>query len=246
MKCRSIRTAIKLQSMGFARGDVISTCSENHRNSCIPEIASFFIGAIPSYFDPNLAKLDTMSLLKLMQPKIIFVSLGSLNFIDGCLSEAGVNSKIVVFGKHDKHTSFDEFLEPSPTEMSFTPVKTKSIRETALIMFSSGTTGQPKGICLSHYTLLYPFYEAINQMLSRPNSVCLVYTTLYWISGLSYMINCMSIGAKRILCNKFHPPSFWNIVEKYKVMILVYCSSHWSLLFLTSSTIPRPFHQHKD
>lgn len=197
---------------------MISTCSHNHENSCIPELASFFIGAIPSTFDPNLPISDTISLLKLIRPKIMFISPESIHFMETCISKADVETKIVVFGKHNKYISFDEFLEPSPLEESFSPVEIEDDRETALILFSSGTTGNPKGICLNHYTLLNPyFFEGIDEILSGSQSVFLVYSTLYWISGIMYLFKSIVSGARRILCAEFDPTLFWTIVKENKV-----------------------------
>ncbi|KAJ8967846.1 hypothetical protein NQ314_002608, partial [Rhamnusium bicolor] len=151
---RSIRTALKLKEMGIDKNDIISTCTHNHKNSVVPIIASFFVGTKIANFDPNLSHLDTIHLLKLIEPKIIFVSLESLPFMEKCLKASKVNTDLVVFGDSETYSQFSEYLELNPNEKNFEPVTIDDNKETAVILFSSGTTGFPKGICLSHYGLL--------------------------------------------------------------------------------------------
>lgn len=60
----------------------------------------------------------------------------------------------MVFGETDKYTQFSTFLEPHEDEDKFVPIPVDSLNDTSVIVFSSGTTGLPKGIVLSHYALM--------------------------------------------------------------------------------------------
>lgn len=68
-----------------------------------------------------------------------------------------MNAEIVVFdefGASDKHTKFADFLQFKDEEEEFIPEPVSDIHDTAVIFFSSGTTGYPKGIKTSHYALI--------------------------------------------------------------------------------------------
>lgn len=59
------------------------------------------------------------------------------------------HSLLVLFGPE-----FDEeFLKNAP-DHHFKPIHVKTLKDTCLIHFSSGTTGAPKPVCLNHYYLL--------------------------------------------------------------------------------------------
>ncbi|KAJ8969659.1 hypothetical protein NQ317_004889, partial [Molorchus minor] len=215
---RSIRTAIKLKEKGINKGDIISTCTHNHKNSCVPLAASCFIGAIPANFDPDLSHLDTIHLLKLVQPKILFVSTQSLPLMEKCLIEANVATELVVFGTSKKYSQFSEYLEPRDQETNFRVTPIYDDRETAVILFSSGTTGLPKGICLSHYSLVTQAREGdyFLTKISDERDIHLVYTTFYWITALLTFIATVHDGGARVVCAKFDPFNCWKMIEKYK------------------------------
>lgn len=220
---RSIRTALKLQEKNLTKDDIISTCSYNHKNSIIPYIASAFLGIKTAYFDPKVSYLDTVHLLNLIKPKIMFVDMESLPFMERCLNESGVNTEVVVFGESAKYSNFSEYLEFQADEDKFQPVVIDNIKETIIIMFSSGTTGFPKGICLSHYGFLSQCSgRGRTSWYNTGKAVSLLYTTLYWISAVVTLTKCIIEGNSRVVCEKFDPVNTWKLIEKYKVIILFY------------------------
>ncbi|CAH1105456.1 unnamed protein product [Psylliodes chrysocephalus] len=216
---RSIRTAIKLKAQGIKRGDIVSTCTHNNKDNWIPFLASQFLGAISANFDENLSPLDTVHLLKLIKPRILFVSQNALEFMESCLCKANVNTQLVVFGDSQKYNTFSEYVEPCDEETTFYPVKVENENDIAVIIFSSGTTGLPKGICL-HDKCLLNISKAnlfkINNSEDK-NVVVLFYSTLYWISCVFSLIKCVSNGYCYVICKKFDPANSWRLIEKYKV-----------------------------
>lgn len=134
--------------------DVICFCTNNHLDSCVPFIATCFIGAIASSLDPSLSLADTAYLIKKVAPKMMFVIPDAVQLIEDALAKAKVDATVVVFGPTERHTSFITFLEQKEDEDKFRPVQVDDIKETAVIFFSSGTTGFPKGVCISHSALL--------------------------------------------------------------------------------------------
>ncbi|XP_023311197.1 4-coumarate--CoA ligase 1-like isoform X1 [Anoplophora glabripennis] len=214
---RSIRTALKLKEKGITKDDIVSSCTYNHKNSIIPFIASLFLGIKTAHFDPSLSHLDTIHLLKLIKPKIIFVALESLPLMEKCLNESQVNTELVVFGESEKYSNFDEYLDPSTDEDKFRPVVV-DVLETAVIMFSSGTTGLPKGICLSHYGILGQISNKVMKLWGNTReSVLLTYTTLYWLSAVFMVLKSIVEGCARVVCKQFDPAAMCRLIEKYKI-----------------------------
>lgn len=123
-------------------------------NACIPLIASYFLKVLPSNIDTNSTLTDIEHLLKQIEPKIIFTNLKESKIIEKAVSNVDPTIEIVVFEGHTKFTSFSEFLKPHPDENNFKPAEVVDLKETVSIFFSSGSTGLPKGICLSHKCLL--------------------------------------------------------------------------------------------
>lgn len=124
-------------------------------DTLIPFLATQLIGAIIASLDPNLSARDMRYLLGTFHPKLTFVDAQSLPVIKELFKENQIDTEIIIFdGDHEGCTQFSELMKSSPEENSFKPEKVKS-DETALIVFSSGTTGFPKGMCISNYSVLY-------------------------------------------------------------------------------------------
>lgn len=151
---RCIRTAIEMSRRGIDSNDIIGICSSNHLNTCVPFVAATFLGAKVTPLASKLPMPDMIHLLKSTKPKIVFVDVPFLKVIIDAAEQASVATEIVSFGPTDIETSFSVFLSPKEDEKTFKPYEVESSKETALIYFSSGTTGLPKGICLSHHGVI--------------------------------------------------------------------------------------------
>ncbi|KAJ8951639.1 hypothetical protein NQ318_012309 [Aromia moschata] len=118
---RSVRTALELKRRNITRDDIVMICSYNHKNSCIPFIASTFLRVLVASLDPTLSLMDTTHLMNEVKPKIIFVVPEALKLIETSLNETGVDAEIVVFGNSDLYAEFSDFLQPDEKEDNFIP-----------------------------------------------------------------------------------------------------------------------------
>ncbi|CAG9855969.1 unnamed protein product [Phyllotreta striolata] len=229
---RSVRTAIALQKRGIKKGDIVTGCSDNHLNACVPILASFFIGAIPCSLDPTLSNIEMENLIASVKPKIVFTIKESLESVVRYTKAAGLESEIVVFGDTEQYTPFSEFLQPQPEEDDFAPITVEDSSETCVIYFSSGTSGFPKGICINHYyyyhhsPLIPPaknndvdvqrqMYE--NYIRKNFTTSFLTYGSMYWnSSGMGLFLSAIT-GVTRLLSSDFNAKEFWYLVDKYSV-----------------------------
>ncbi|KAL1517920.1 hypothetical protein ABEB36_001619 [Hypothenemus hampei] len=216
---RSIRTALHLKTRNLKRTDVVTLCTYNHENSCVPFIATQFLGLKVASLDPSFTVGEASYLLDMVKPKIVFVVAEAVEMIVESLEKAGVQAEVVVFGEeidNSTFTSFASFLEECPNEDVFEP-EVVDDNETAVIFFSSGTTGLPKGICVNHKSLynqaLMTEYCGINQS----NQVVLSHSSFYWISAAVFLTCTVVAGSARVICQKFDPKQIWTLLEKYKV-----------------------------
>ncbi|KAF2885425.1 hypothetical protein ILUMI_20748 [Ignelater luminosus] len=208
-----------MRSLGIQPNDVITVCSHNTLDCLIPFYASFFVGAVSANIDPLLPLSSTVDLLKQVRPKMIFVVPEGVELIENTLKEIGINAKIVVFGQTLKHTSYSEFLKPSPDENKFVPYEVENVKDTAVIVFSSGSTGSPKGICLSHYGLLGQIYVLSPDF--QPGLTVLTFSNLFWLAAVSFTVLCIPFGMNRLVYPRFKEGRLiWNTLKTYKVNYL--------------------------
>ncbi|KAK9878017.1 hypothetical protein WA026_020645 [Henosepilachna vigintioctopunctata] len=220
-----IRVAINLKYDQFSADDAIGLSSINHQYTCVPYIAAMFLGVKVVAFDTSLSVTDRIYLFQQLAPKVLFVDVDILPSIEESISKGGFNIKIVVFGEDGNgHIIFSDYLVATEEEISnFEPIKLQSNRDTAAILFSSGTTGMPKGICVSHYGLLS---QALLVILSGDtgddeNPVIMTFTELYWISSIDFLMAALVGGIARVIAANYDPEELWGHIEKYRVCFCI-------------------------
>ncbi|KAF2895840.1 hypothetical protein ILUMI_10336 [Ignelater luminosus] len=218
---RCIRTAIKMRSKGITSDHIITICSYNNIHNSVPYIASIFLGAKIACLDPELNPRDTTLLLSQICPKMIFAGPEAIELLENSIRESGITTEIIIFGKSTVYEEFSTFLVPSPEEANFFPYRPLNLNETAGIVFSSGTTGSPKGACISHKAILSQGHHMWKEPERIPISEFLrsqlTFISLYWIPVATVFLHCVFYKKCRVIYPKFDIDTFWNVIETTQV-----------------------------
>ncbi len=116
---------------------------------------------------------------------------------------------------------------PAPERISFNalaaegndkPVKCDSdLEDTAYIFYTSGTTGNPKGVLLSHKNVVADA-NGINAALNTDeNRNFLCFLPLFHVNAMLTCTSAMQKGHQIVLRKAFSASEFWEVVEKYKI-----------------------------
>src|ERR1700688_901863 len=88
----------------------------------------------------------------------------------------------------------------------------------AIQMYTSGTTGHPKGAQLSHANLLTLLPGALNQFGSwHEGDVSLVCMPLFHIGGSGWALVGLYAGAETVLAREFDPPAILRLIAEFGV-----------------------------
>lgn len=116
----------------------------------------------------------------------------------------------------DSTIGFSEIMKntkPNPPNYTFNPKE-----DLATLVYTSGTTGLPKGTMLTHYNLVSNVLQ-ISQIFELSElDVAIAVLPLYHIYGLSVCMNqAVWIGAAQVITPRFEVKQFCELIEKYKV-----------------------------
>lgn len=95
--------------------------------------------------------------------------------------------------------------------------------DTAVILFTSGTTGSPKGAELSHFNLFFnAFYAAREITHVKPGDVCLTTLPLFHSFGQTCLMNASILtGGTMALLPRFETEKAMEVIQREKVKLVV-------------------------
>ncbi|MBF0490507.1 MAG: AMP-binding protein [Candidatus Omnitrophica bacterium] len=179
-------------------------------------LASFCLGAPVVPLDFMLKNDELISCLDHSETEILIAAPRAE--VDFKLIKAQVPSlkTVIVLGEPEAVAWQRPFHALLGGGEGFTPAKV-SPTDPCLIMYTSGTTGKPKGILLN-YRHLSGSPEAMKHFVDlseRDIKLCAI--PFSHIGGFIYIQNCILFGITLVLMDRFHPLEFLRNVVQYKV-----------------------------
>ena len=89
------------------------------------------------------------------------------------------------------------------------------------IMYTSGTTGRPKGAVITHRNVIWNLFNTMFGREDRPGQTSIIVGPLYHTAALNnHLAIQISLGGVSILVKKFDPESMLSIIEKEKATLI--------------------------
>jgi long-chain acyl-CoA synthetase len=111
---------------------------------------------------------------------------------------------------------FQSFLDPGDLE-AFAPTE----QDLAEILYTSGSTGQPKGVPLTHRGQLWAVENYCEPIEADSTQQCtLVVAPLYHMNGLFFMTVALANRITVISLPRFEPRSYLDCVARYRCTVL--------------------------
>jgi long-chain acyl-CoA synthetase len=203
------RVAAALQRDGLAAGSTIAVCAA----SCI-EYGVVFLGALRAGvavapLAPSATTESLGTMLADSRAQLFFVDAGAA---ETCRGDRSVSSKLIRLDASADEVRFADWLAPSqarPDAVRSDPAAPFNI------IYSSGTTGAPKGIVQSH-RMRWAHVRRARGSGYDGSAVTICSTPLYSNTTLVSFFPALAGGGAVVLMAKFDAASFCALAEKHR------------------------------
>ena len=214
-----------LKKKGLQKGDVLALISPNCAAFGVQFFATVAIGCIVTTMNPTFTKTEMAYQLKDSGAKCVATVSALLRTVKEAAAEVGISDSnvIVLDGEGSSpHPSFRSLLQDSGSQF---PVGGESVDpdDTTFLPYSSGTTGLPKGVMLTHSNLISNICQCDHPKLLDmrvPSNNVTGVLPFYHIYGLtSVLAASWHQGSTIVSLPKFEPEPFLSAMDRYKVSV---------------------------
>ena len=208
------KLAAGLAERGFGKGDVFAIFSPN-----VPEYALAFhgiasAGGIATTINPLYTVEELTFQLEHSKAKYL---LTIPQFLDRAREAADKTEveEVFVLGEAEGATPFAALLgsDTAPPEIDFDPAE-----DLVVMPYSSGTTGLPKGVMLTHRNLVANVCQSIAPHSTDENDVVIGVLPFFHIYGMTVIMNiAIRVGATVVTMPKFDLEEFLTLMQDHKV-----------------------------
>jgi long-chain acyl-CoA synthetase len=218
IKQNANRLANGLQDLGVKRGDMVVVSLMNSPEVIVAFQAIFRVGAVIVPIMFTLSPEEAQFILTDCEAEVLITSQDSQDKIQMAKEMPGIKD-IIVLGKNDGDPltiSYEELVNRHSEDFEMA----ETGDDVALLIYTAGTTGVPKGVMLSHGNLYHHATATYNLWdRERPRRLlsCLPLAHMFGVTAM--LIDQLNEHPESVfvMMSWFDPEEIFRLIEKYKI-----------------------------
>ncbi|MFI1831672.1 long-chain fatty acid--CoA ligase [Streptomyces olivaceoviridis] len=230
----SSRAAARLRALGTAPGDRVAVLLPNSPVFAVLYYGILRAGAIVVPLNPLLKAGEIEHCLKDAEAALLFSwHQGAEEAVEGA-RRTGTPHLVV-----EPETFLDGLRAHRPSARD----EPRSPADSAVVLYTSGTTGSPKGAELTHHNLRRNVDEGVRVLRLGPADVIFGGLPLFHSFGQVMGLNCaVSVGACLTLLARFTPAGAFSVIQRDRVTVFLGVPTMYTLMLrLAQSPESEPY-----
>ncbi len=219
------RFANVLTKLGVKKGDRVFTYMDRIPETFICLLGALKVGGVIgplfSAFGPDAVKDrlgDCEARVLITTPKLVPTAHEILEDLPALETIIIINKRGRDYDLKDKEVSYEDLMKGASDEFD---IEKTDKEDYAIIHYTSGTTGKPKGVVHAHQAIMGHYATAKYVLDLHPEDIYWCTADPGWVTGTSYGIfGPWSNGISQVVYEGGFSASHWyRIIEKYKVTV---------------------------
>lgn len=213
----SNRIANAMISAGLKVGDRIAYLGKNSIEHALVYLAAAKAGVVPIPLNFRLAPKEWEYIINHSGSRALFVTAEYLDGIDTIRRDLATVELAVSVG--EVRSSWRNWGELLAGASDTRPAQPVSPEDNLYIMYTSGTTGMPKGVVLTHANVLAHLDQAMVATSAHrcPGERALIVTPLYHAAGALRVFAAAVNGTTCVLFDTFNAPELVKALKDYRI-----------------------------
>ncbi|KVI06105.1 4-coumarate--CoA ligase 1-like isoform X1 [Cynara cardunculus var. scolymus] len=216
----SRKVASALHKLGIGKGDVIMILLQNSFEFVYSFLGASYLGAISTMANPFFTAAEIIKQAKASSAKIIITQSSHVPKVKEFASDNSIKV-VCIDSAPEGCLHYSELTSGNETELPEVEISSDDV---VALPYSSGTTGLPKGVMLTHKGLVTSVAQQVDgenpNLWIHKEDVLMCVLPLFHIYSLNSILLCgLRAGAAILIMQKFEIVPFLQLIEKYKVTI---------------------------
>ncbi|HJV45292.1 MAG TPA: long-chain-fatty-acid--CoA ligase [Bacillota bacterium] len=211
-----------MNNLGVTKGTRVAVLSPNTTAMMEIYFACFQLGAVVVPLNTRLLSLDYEYIVNHSGAELFFVDAELVHHIEPVKDQLHSVKNFVLtpapnFPQQlEGWVSFQSFIEAESTTPLITPIEETDY---ATILYTSGTTGKPKGVIHTHRTLYFNMINTIIHLRAQDHDVLLHTLPIFHVNGWGTPFAFTAVGAKHVMLRKIDPVLIHHLIKTEGVSV---------------------------
>ncbi|MGZ8763440.1 MAG: AMP-binding protein [Acidimicrobiia bacterium] len=214
---RVLRLASALRTeLGVGKADRFAVVAGNGHEYLELYHAGFLGAGIVNPLNLRLSPAELTFILRDSGTRTIFVDALFASVVDSVRHDAGID-RVVLIGEGDvpHDVRYEELVESGEAVVPPEPDETDPV----ILMYTGGTTGQPKGVVLEQRAEMLNLYHAGIAIGLDEDRVYLHQTPMFHAASMTGVLGIPASGGVSVFVPYFEPAAVLDAIERYRVNI---------------------------